>query len=557
MNTTIFINRSIFIILFSLYFAIFCRIVNSQNPVTFEYAERENVTTIDPLSYDLDNISKRLTVLFYNKLVGVDFSGRMSPELLEKLEPISISGLTYRFRLKPNIRWVGYNTQVGEVAIVKELTAKDVVYTFNRIKKEKTRYKGVTKYISEVKDVPNDRYLIEFILENNDRIKLMGENARQDTLLRYLDFPIVPEPFIAKVPLAEIKGTNIISTGPFVAAEETAQSIKLVRNQYYFKKPLEINDPNGKAIEQVFMEYHPDIRPTIDLLVLPSAKNLKLNMIADLPVEYFNEVSKYGNISTDRHETNNFSFFAYNCKSVFSDVKARLAFTYAVDRKKMLEIVYGDIFSVEGKPIEDLVVINHCGLPPDESPPVSDMDIIDYNPQKAMSLLKEAKFSTNRQLKLLRCKGSPNDDRIVRMFKDYIKANLNIDVDVDNPVTVLEWKQKFFSGNFDIAYGTWILPKDVNIIQSLFSKFSEFNAGSYYNEEIEKMLKEYEISNSDIERLIKKHEMAKIICREVPYTFLFQLPKYAVFRSDVLRNVVIHPYDFFNYVENWYIKRTE
>lgn len=552
MNTVKFTSKLIFLMLFVLFFGNFGKSVIGQNPVNFEYAEKENITTIDPLSYDLDNISKRLTTLLYNKLVGVDPSGRMVPELLERLEPISYEKLTYRFRLKQNIKWVGYNIQVGEVAIVKELTARDVVYTFNRIKNEKTRYKGITKYISEVKNVDSDKYTIEFVLINNNKINIMSENARQNMLLKYLNFPIIPEPFEPKVKLVEIKGRNIISTGPFVAAEETAQSIKLVRNQYYFKKPLEINDPDGKNIYQIFMEYHPDARPTIDLLSLPSAKNLKLNMIIDLPIEYFNELSKNDNISMDRHEINNFSFFAYNCKSTFSDVNVRRAFTYAIDRKKMLELVYGDIFSVEGKSIQDLVVINHCGLPPDESPPVDEMEIIDYDPVKARSLLKESGF-TRRQLNLLRCKGTPNEDRVCRMFKDYIKANLDIDIDIDHPVTALEWKQKFFSGNFDIAYGTWIIPKDVNVIQSLFSKSSEYNFGSYFNSDIEEMLKKYDLSVSDNERLLIKHEMAKIICKEVPYTFLFQLPKYGAFRSDVLKGVIIHPYDFFSYIENWYI----
>jgi ABC-type transport system substrate-binding protein len=101
-----------------------------------------------------------------------------------------------------------------------------------------------------------------------------------------------------------------------------------------------------------------------------------------------------------------------------------------------------------------------------------------------------------------------------------------------------------------------VFNQDVNIIDSLFNSTSPQNFLYYRNDEIDRRLDEYARANHPEMRDNIRKEMAKIIAEDVPYTFLYRIPKYAAYRNDSLGEVEIHPYYFFSFVDKWYMKPT-
>ena len=520
------------------------------------YAETTEVSEFNPI-YTEDVISLRFTTLIFNSLVGEDPSLRLKPELLESLEPVSHDDLSYVFRLRKlrnqagmeeNIKWVGFNND-NEVCIIKDFTSEDVVYTFNAIKDSitPTMCEYVKKIFSDVRAVKGDDHLIEFVLSPDK--KYMSEDI--NLILRHLKFPIIPYlPPGVEYDCAEIKGKQIIGTGPFIAAEDPGRMIKLVRNPYYFEVSSIEKDSKKLEIGNIYMTEYPDSFSAKEDLIFPNPKSLKIHLITELPLAYRRELNSLPIVTTARYATNRFNFFAYNCRGVFSDVKSRQAFTHATDRKEMFINIYGDIYpDLQDKPLSQIKEILHSPLPFSQAP--SDITPLEYDVTKAKQLLNEARFA-RKKVTLLTYRGEPDEDRIYQMFRTYIKNNLDIEVEIQG-VSTPEWKKRFESGDFDIAFGTWVFDEDVNIIQDLYSTSSPDNVVSYSNTKIESMLRRYDQSGRPEIRTELKHEMARIIAREVPYTFLFQLPKYTAYRSDVLRVVALHPYNFFGFVENWYM----
>ena len=522
--------------------------------VRLNYVELTEVTQFDPLlATDLASI--RFSTLIYNKLVGVDANLRLKAELLDSLNPESKTREDgrdiYRFKLRKikdggkeeNIKWVACKTN-GMLVVVKDFTVKDIIYTFNRIKYEDNSYDDKRKIFSEAREVPGRDDLVDFVLTYN--VSSRSEGVKLELVQKSLRFPILPD--LSGYDLssyAKIRGRNVIGTGYFVVKDAYTNTIVMVKNGYYFDKQPPPRIRGFNYIDEVVMEYYRD-----SLIAVEDLRSGKIDMIVELPLQYYGTVRASPNIGEPiKHGTNNFSFFAYNCKGNFRDVRLRQAFTHAVDRVEMFVNAYGEIYpGLQGKPIKEIKEILHSPLPYSETP--IDITPLEYNVAKAKQLKTQSGFNADK-VTLLTYKGEVDEDRICKDFIKYIGDNLGIKVE-ELSVTKPEWRRRFDKGDFDIAFGRWTFQEDTNIIQYLFSNTSK-NVISYENSEIERLLNDFEISGSPEKRLGIRYEMSKILANEVPYTFLFQLPKYAAFNSKKLENVILHPYEFFNFINYWLV----
>jgi ABC-type oligopeptide transport system substrate-binding subunit len=193
-----------------------------------------------------------------------------------------------------------------------------------------------------------------------------------------------------------------------------------------------------------------------------------------------------------------------------------------------------------------------------------DFPILEYEVEKARKLLKEIqdpqqkvgqdiKDAIQKGFKLYYHSEIVADDRICTEFANEIEKNLGIPIELA-PMSKSEWFEKIKQGDFQIAYGRGVFNQDVNVIESLFRSGSDQNIGNYKNREIDKLLDEYNRANHPELRGRIRKEMATIIAEEVPFTFLYRIPKRAAFRNDVLGRVNIHPFYFFSFIDGWYMK---
>ncbi|MBM3211123.1 ABC transporter substrate-binding protein, partial [Candidatus Poribacteria bacterium] len=440
--------------------------------VRLTYAELNDVTQYDPLSFRIDNTSLRFATLLFNKLVGTNTDLRLQPELLESLETESRSKDrdrdVLRFRIRKlrrdgkteNIKWVCCKRN-GEVKIVRDLSADDIIYTFNRIKNEPTFYDNVTETIAEIRAVSNDNSLIDLVLTYS----ASRRPDKMDLLYKALRFPIVFDKSMGDYnDCKKIGNEVIIGTGPFVIRDSYPNTVVLTKNPYYFKDSPTILIPDSQLIDELVMVYYRDSLPAVQDLLAG-----KIDMIVELPLQYYGWVKNTKEIGLSLHGTNNFSFFAYNCLNPFNDLKIRQAFTYAIDRKQMFINIYGEIFpGLQDEPLEKIKQILHSPLPYSETP--VDIAPLEYNPDKAKSLKNQSGFS-KREIALLAYIGEVDDDRICRDFGQYIKDELGVSVKIQK-ISKPEWNKKFLDRDFEVAYGKWTFQEDANIIQSLFSNSS-------------------------------------------------------------------------------------
>jgi ABC-type transport system substrate-binding protein len=98
----------------------------------------------------------------------------------------------------------------------------------------------------------------------------------------------------------------------------------------------------------------------------------------------------------------------------------------------------------------------------------------------------------------------------------------------------------------------WLIEDLEN--QKTYALVKEGNELNVFDYRIAWELRNYErAKNPDRLAAIEKR-MAQIIAEEVPFTFLYRIPRYAAYRTDVLGGVEIDPYYFFSHIHRWYMR---
>jgi ABC-type transport system substrate-binding protein len=555
------LRKLIFCVILSLFIAFGqenSSFAQKDSPSNMQYAEKFEFP-IDPLAKNMNDVSLRFSVFIFNKLASTDVNNRIQPELLESLTPSFKQGAVYTFHLKKGIKWV-YCDKKGEVKVLRELVPNDVIYTFNRIKNADTYYDNINKVFQQARFGSTKADPNSFELTLTKKIMdIRDEETKNIMIQKALCFPIVPDLSKDAFECAEIKGEKIVGTGSFVARKSTGRSIELVRNLYYFGQ---VENFGKYPIDEIEMQHYPDLLLAINDLTTP-ANQSPLHLIPELPLKRYKEVLRTPNIKIAKHSINNITFFAYNCSIL--DRNIRQAFTYAIDRKKMLITGYGEIVNDDGKitnlSVSEIMEIIHTPIPRDDAPPIVEANysetgktvirIMNNDPEEANRLRRLSTFRGSK-IKLLTYNVEEADDLVIQSFRDNIKQILNIEIEVQS-VGINEWRDLFYKKDFEIAYGRWTFPQDADILQDLFDSQSRYNVVQYTG--IDKQLKEYAEDKNPEERVIKKDKMAKLIAEDAPYTFLFRLPKCAAYRNDLIGGVILHPYEFFNFVDQWYMIR--
>ncbi len=505
------------------------------------YTETSDPQTLNPLNMS-DMISFRFSNLLYNSLIGINMDMIPEPELLESLEPeVSQDKRVYTFKLRKGIRW-----QDGS-----EITAEDIKFTFDVISNPKTdtNIKRLEDIFQDVKVLGS--HTIQFILR---------EPCPKEIILSKLFFKIIPHHIFDKDFIKEEDEfgiSKVFGSGPYkFRSWQKGKCVGLTWNEQYFKKWTALSEDKHR-IKKIDMVVNRD--ETI------SKTNLRQGWIHLIPVvrpvDYL-EIRNDPYCKLIPYNSRGFAYFGYNCKHPFlKDVKVRQALTLAVDKKAMLQKIYGSEFVDKNQIIDG-------PFPAGEGDP--DIGIREYNVDKAKELLHHAGFrdedndgilEKNGQKFVVSLKAYVKDESFRRICTMYQKHLRDIGILlINNEIEFIEmnkWRKDVYNKNFDIVFGYWTFSEDTNIVEDLFSdaamRQGGNNFGSYQNLQVEKLLRIDRNTYDPDARKKNKYELHRIIHNECPYTFLFTLPQYAGVRSSVLKGVEIHPYNFFSFITNWYL----
>ncbi len=498
------------------------------------YAEPVLPDTYDPITTSDNETSLRLSELLFESLVYIDYKGEVKGRLAEKWNVFN-GNRRITFYLRKNVKW-----HDG-----KPFTAKDVKFT----------YDVITNTMSDVR--PESRQALEII----EKVTVLGDHVIRfdfsasvaEPERRFL-FKIIPEHALeGKTSLTKFSkfSKNPIGTGYYKFERETRnRDVILQVFPDHYNKPANIGE--------IKMAYQPEMSLLVQSLLLNA-----IEMVVEVPPGKIAEIANTGKFSVIPYNSLAFAFFGYNHNNPILKIKeVRQAFTLAIDRRKMLEDIYfgkGEIISGPFSPAS-------WGYNPDVEPWSFDLNrakallqkvgirdtdgdgIVEHNGKPLKFTLKIPIYS-----------GNEGGLSVCLRFQNYLKA-LGVAVNLQHR-EYEKWKEEVKGKHdFDIVFGEWLFDNSSDISSLFHSSKSKPPMGdnfiSYKNPKIDDLLNKFNTTiNHEVRRRIN-YELHEILANESPYTFLWTLEKNAAIDNKV-KKVVVHPYRFFTFVNEWFIPEDE
>jgi peptide/nickel transport system substrate-binding protein len=511
---------------------------DSGKPVTGDWLVIHSLSDpeqLNPLTSSDATASEILGFIFQSLLSRDPRSLELKPLIAESRPVISADKRVYTFKLRRDVRF-----QDG-----KPLTGEDALFSIKVIKCPLVNAPFLQVYFNSVIDARLiDEYTIQFTTKEpyflNESV--LGENV---LLLprHYYD----PENLLKDVTVRDLTGDPAklpekvgkfadnfnknysrkpLGSGPYkFEAWETGREVDLIRDPNYWG--------NGKAgIDQVYLDrlLHRIINNLDAALV--TLKSGGLDTMDLTPVQ----ASRGSNSERFKREFQKFEYFApsysyigwNNLSPIFRDKRVRQAMTYLTDRKQMVktllfglgEVVNGPIFFF--RPEYDKNLNEYA-----------------YNPDKAMSLLREAGWQdtdgdgvldkvidgqkTPFRFEFKIPSGSSTGKSVILVLQEELKRHGIIATVRDLDWTIFLDDVK--NHKFDAVIMAWAMqasePDEYQVWHSSQAANKGSNHISYKNSRVDKILEDYRREFDEKRRVELYREFQEILNDEQPYTFLF------------------------------------
>lgn len=385
------------------------------------------------------------SLVFQGLLIPSDNIHNVQPDLCEEYS-VSPDGKTYVFILKEDLYW-----HDGE-----RLTTEDVVWSIETCVKNQEVNGFIKKGLQSI--VGAQKYeegIIERIIgmeatESDITIKL--EYVDSNFLAALAQVPILPKHCFKESNREAIGQSDFwkmpIGSGPYQVVEniDNKEAVLVINELYSGKKP-KIQQIRYKVLQDP--ENDPfDFTITSDPEVVSKFEERQDYEVCRTNNLYY----RYLTMNVDGRNEHN--------PGIFNDKKVRQALSLGLDRKKIVENVYGSV-----------ALVIDSGIPANDSWYLQkEAETVEYNPQKAKELLREAGFDFERSLVLTRYH---EDELSVKLLEEVAECwrNLGIKVDIQPiknseaeklwtdtdwydvalknlaAVDYSEWYYEYFSGN--------------------------------------------------------------------------------------------------------------
>ena len=465
--------------------------VQAQGPVyggTLRVALPAEPPGLDPTTNTAAVIDRVVYNNVYEGLVKINRHGEIVPALAESLPEVSEDGLVWTFHLRRGVKFHDGH----------ELTAADVVYTFERDMDPAT---GVPhpEYYAPIESVEAlDDYTVQFTLKEPNSMFLFNL-ARGDSI-------IVP-----KGAGEELK-SHPNGTGPFKFVEWVrGDHVTLERFEDYYGTDAEGN--KLPYLDRVIIKFIPD--PSAQIAALKAGD---IDVIA-----YILSPESAVDIANDPRfkvlegvTTGDVILAINNSREPFNDVRVRRAISYAINRE---EIIEGAMFGY-GTPIgSHMSPIN---------PNYIDLTwVYPYDPEKAKELLAEAGYPNgfHAVLKL------PQPYNYSVRSGEIVAAQLK-EVGIDLDIQIIEWGQwidrVFLNADYDLTIIGHAEAFDIGIYAKPDYYFR------YDNPWLQEVIRRAE-RTVDPDEQKKLYAIAQwIIASDAVNGFLFEAPSLPAMRKEVM-----------------------
>jgi oligopeptide transport system substrate-binding protein len=486
-----------------------CTSHNHPDKKIFHYNESSGLASLDPAFAKNKQVMWAVHQL-YNTLIEIDSNMQMAPSLATHWD-ISADNLLFTFHLRSDV----YFTDDACFANGKgrQLTAQDVVYSFERIMDKNTASPGAWIFNNRVDSVAPFKALNDSTFQ----LKLISPFQSILGILSMQYCSVIPKEAVEKY--GNDFRRHPVGTGPFsFVAWEEGQALILKKNEHYFEK-----DAEGKSLpylDGIKVSFY-DSKATEFL----EFQQNRLDFIDDIDPSFKDEVlTKTGNLKKDwtgKIELHKHPYLNIEYLGILVDgenelvknsplrlQKIRQAINYGFDRKKMMLYLRNSI----GIAAESGFV--PCGLPSFDSVGVKGYH---YDVAKAKQLLIEAGYPNGDGLPTIKLLTIP----IYADLGSYIANELNqvgikIQVEAIQKSLLMEQTSKSQAAFFR---GSWIAdyPDAENYLSVFYGKNpAPPNYTRYKNEAYDRLYEKALAEKDNTQRYKLYQQMDRIIINDAP-----------------------------------------
>ena len=428
----------------------------------FHYNEQSGIATLDPAFAKNQSIMWAVHQL-YNTLVQIDNNMNLVPSLAKSWNE-SDDNLTFTFHLRNDVFFQDNDAFPNGKG--RKMTAKDVVYSFQRIMDKNTASSGAWIFNGRVDTIEP----FKAIDDTTFQLKLLKPFHPILGVMSMQYCSIVPHEVVEKY--GKDFRRHPCGTGPFeLVAWEEDQAMIMKKNPNYFEKDsvgnrlpylngIKITFLQNKATE--FLEFQ---QKRLDFIndIDPSFKDEVLTKAGELRKQWKDKIKLV------KHTGLTIEYLGFLCdsslgvvkNSVTKDVKIRQAINYGFNRKKMILYIRNSI----GTPATSGFV--PAGFPSFDSSKVKGYH---YDQQKALQLLKEAGYPNGVGLPPLKLLTVPlYGDIASYIANELLQIGIKINVEVVQKSLLLEQTAKseelFFRGSWIADY-----PDAENFLSVFYGK---------------------------------------------------------------------------------------
>ncbi|AXF55658.1 ABC transporter substrate-binding protein [Salicibibacter kimchii] len=478
----------------------------------------------EPVSMDPhesnDNQSAKARSLMYETLLN------HHPETLE----LETTGLAESYEQTDENTWVfelheGVNFHNGE-----ELTADDVVATFDRVLEEERASEAAFLFemIENVESI--DDYTVEFTTEfpfaplgahlAHNAAGIMNEAAIEEDNAEEINL--------------DIEG---VGTGQFVFEEwNQGDSLTLTKNDDYWRDEANLDSVTFDIVGE-------------DLTRISMLENNETHVADLIQPNLVDQVEALDTASLIAEPSLSLTYVGFNTeKEPFDDVRVRQAISMAVDNDLLVDGIYDGYGEAAYGPINDLVF----GY--DE-----DLEDIGHDLEEAEELLAEAGYEDGFETTLWMNDDNPVREQTAELIQDQL-SDIGVDVSLEN----VEWGaylDQTAEGEHDMYVLGWVtVTGDADY--GMYSLFHSDNFGApgnrsfYENEEVDELLEDARQEEDEETREELYSDIQEILVDEAPmiYTVFDDL---RVGVADAAENFVQHPNGTFDLSETYITEEAE
>jgi len=506
---------------------------------TFISNELENIRSLDPVGIN-DVVSHHVAHQIYDLLIDLDTNLQLKPMLAKSWE-VSDDGLVYTFHLRRGVFFHDNKCFPGGKG--REFKADDVKYSFTRVLDTRTGSVGFDYYKNYIDGAREFTEEVSKAVSENREPKInevRGINVLNDSTIQiklikpfapFIYYMCLGFAYIVPREAVETYGKdffqNPVGTGPFIFENWTPDlEINLRKNESYWEK-----DEFGNSIPYVSKVKFRFIKDLSQQLL--EFKNGNLDECYRIPNELFKTI-----VTEDKQLTPEYSKYILQSKTsltiqyygflttskIFSDVRIRQAFNYAIDRDKILKYV------LNGSATYPAV----HGIVPPVMPNYNARNIkgYTYDLEKARQLMSEAGYPGGAgfpEITLNINEGGGRNTQIAEAIQSMLK-----EIGVNVKLQLLQFAQhldNIDAGRADFYRLGWIAdyPDPENFLNLFYGKNvpdnprdkSPINSFRYKNPKFDELFEKALATNDIVERNRLYQQAEQIAVNDAPVMFLY------------------------------------